>query len=122
MNFKHIAIAATLAVSSLSSFAADIDFGGAAVVSTPGTTVADFLAAVPLDASLTLGESHEANNAIIVQDDAEGGGLEQIAFIDQVATVGGLAAILQQGNGNVANNAYILQSGTTNARAIITQR
>lgn len=122
MNFKHIAIAATLAVSSLSSFAADIDLGGAGVVSTPGTTVADFLGAVSLDASLTLGESHDSNNAIIVQDDAEAGGLEQIAFIDQVATVGGLAAILQQGNGNVANNAYILQSGTTNARAIITQR
>jgi hypothetical protein len=122
MNFKHIAIAATLAVSSLSSFAADIDLGGAGVVAAPGTNVADFLSAVALDGSLTIGEGHDANNAIIVQDDDAAGALEQIAFIDQVGTLGGLAAILQQGNGNNANVAYILQSGTTNARAIITQR
>ena len=122
MNFKHIAIAATLAVSSLSSFAADIDFGAAAVVATPGTNVEDFLSAVALDGSLTIGEGHDANTAIIVQDDAAAGALEQIAFIDQVGTLGGLAAILQQGNSNNANQAYILQSGTTNARAIITQR
>ena len=122
MNFKHIAIAATLAVSSLSSFAGDIDLGGAGVVATPGTNVVDFLGLITLDASLTLGDTHEANNAIIVQDDAAGGTLEQIAFIDQVGTLGGLAAILQQGNTGNANVAYILQSGTTNARAIITQR
>jgi hypothetical protein len=122
MNFKHIAIAATLAVSSLSSFAADIDLGAAGVVATPGTTVADFLGAIALDGSLTLGEAHDANNAVIVQDDAAAGLLEQIAFIDQVGTLGGLAAILQQGNSTNANVAYILQVGTTNARAIITQR
>jgi hypothetical protein len=122
MNFKHIAIAATLAVSSLSSFAGDIDLGAGAVVTTPGTTLADFLTAVPLDASLPLGDTHAANNAIIVQDDTAGGTLEQIAVIDQVGTLGGLAAILQQGNTNNANVAYIFQVGTTNARVIITQR
>lgn len=122
MNFKHIALAAALVSAASVSFAADIDLGAGGVVAASPATVADFLAAVPLDASLTLGESHAANNAIIVQDDAAGGGLENVAFIDQVGAKGGLAAILQQGNADVANVAYILQNATTNARAIITQR
>ncbi|MEI8268126.1 MAG: hypothetical protein WCI59_20545 [Betaproteobacteria bacterium] len=122
MNFKHIAIAATLAVSAFSSFAADIDLSAAAVIATPGTTAADFLAANALDGALAAGDTFTNNQAIIIQDDANTSALENIAYIDQVGTVGGLAAILQTANAGVANMAYILQSGTTNARAIITQR
>lgn len=121
MNFKRIAIAASLIAAATSSFAVDIDLGGAGVISTPATAVADFLGAVPLDAALTLGDANDNNVAIIVQDDVNATGLENIAYIDQVGITGGLAAILQSG-GLAANVAYIAQVATTNARAVITQR
>ena len=71
-----------------------------------------------------MGEAHDSNNAVIYQDDSVGAaGLEQIAMIDQVgALAGNMAMIVQLGNANVAQIAYIAQVGTTNNKAVITQR
>ncbi|MCV2359150.1 hypothetical protein LNV08_09190 [Paucibacter sp. TC2R-5] len=121
MNFKALAVAATLALTVGASFAADIDLNGSTLVTAaPGdSSVLLGLA----EAALLVGDTHANNNAVIYQDDSVGAAaLEQLAYIDQVGTLGGLAMIVQLGNATVANVAYVQQVGTTNARAVITQR
>ena len=119
MNFKQITIVASLFAAAIPSFAADIDLGGQAVISTP-LVGATFLPT--LDSSLTLGDVTAGNNAVILQDVSLGDS-EQVAVIDQIGTLGGLAVIVQQGSlGGIANVAYIQQNGTTNNRAVIAQR
>lgn len=121
MNFKKIAIAAALVSASVSSFAADIDLAGlTAVTATPATLDLQTLS----EANLLAGEAVANNEALIIQDDTGNStGLEQIALIDQVATIGSHAAVYQLGSpGGVINIAYIQQNTTTNNKAVIVQR
>lgn len=116
MNFKHIAIAATLAVSSLSSFA-DIDFSG---VTTDAFDIATAQEAVEgFVADLTAEPT--ANTAVIFQDGSVAGTL---AIIEQVGATTSLAYIYQgaEAAANGPSVAYILQSATTSSVAVINQR
>jgi hypothetical protein len=119
MNFKAIAVAASLVFAAGATFAADIDLAGSTYVSaTPA--LADLMTAA--ETALTLGDTNASNNALIYQDESAGNA-EQIALIDQVGLNTGYAAIFQLGNTNsVANIAYIQQNATTLSRAVIVQR
>jgi hypothetical protein len=114
MNFKRIAIVATLAVSALSSYAADIDFSGVTTdafdIATAQEAVEGFVA--------DLGATDPANNiAIIFQD----GSTASLAVIEQVGATTSVAYIYQGADAAVSM-AYILQSATTSSVAVINQR
>ena len=117
-KIKTVATAASIVDATGGSFAADIS-----AYLYPSTPIADASAVLAFaDAALPVGETPASNNAVIYQDDSIGGaGREQIAVIDQVGTLGGLAMIVQLGAA-VAGNMYIVQIGTTNNRAFIAQR
>lgn len=123
MNFKSIAAAAGLAFFAASSFAADIDLGGLTAVSATADA-ASFLADVG-DVAVTNGTyDFVANNAIILQVEADGSASDVIAYIDQVGATGSFAMIYQNADGaaNGGAIAYIQQNATVQARAVITQR
>jgi hypothetical protein len=65
-----------------------------------------------------------ANNAIILQDGADGSAADVVAYIDQVGAAGSFAMIYQNADGaaNGGAIAYIQQNATVQARAVITQR
>jgi hypothetical protein len=121
MNFKHIAIAASLIAGTSTTFAADIDLAGLAAV-TATVATADLQALS--EANLLVGEAVANNEALIIQDDVDAAsGIEQIALIDQIANTGGHAAIYQMGSTTgIVNVAYIQQNATTNNKAVIVQR
>jgi len=119
MNFKTLAIAASLVFAAGSTFAADIDLGGATSASATldaVQTLTDFG-----DANLVLGEgaNNTINFAAIVQDQAEATGV--VAQIDQVGAIASVAYIYQ-GVVGAASVAYIQQNRTFNTVAVITQR
>ncbi|MFZ4650055.1 MAG: hypothetical protein ACOYLV_05020 [Rubrivivax sp.] len=118
MNFKHIAIAATLAVSSLSSFAGDISFTDVA-----GSTGVDMSAAQTVVEGFVndLTTTPVENTAIIFQDQVAAA---SVAVIEQAGATTSLAYIYQgaAAGDNSASVAYILQSATTAAVAVINQR
>ena len=112
MNFKHIAVAATLAVSALSSYAADIDFSG---VTSDQFDIATAQAAVERFVT-DLSTEPTANYAVIFQ---HGTAADTLGIIEQVGATTSVAYIYQ---GPVPSVAYILQSGTTSSVAVINQR
>jgi len=121
MNFKKLAVAAGLAFVAASSFAIDIDLGGAAAASTTldaATTLADWA-----DVALTNGDAaaNAYNTAVIIQDQTDGTSTEAIAYIDQVQATGSFAYIYQ-GALLAPSVAYIQQNTTLNTVAVITQR
>lgn len=120
MNFKTLAICAGLVFAANASFAADIDMSASTFVTGVAGNSSGLLGMA--EAALAVGATHTQNNAVIYQD-VTNGAAEQIAYIDQVGTLGGLAMIAQLGNAaGTVNVAYIQQFATTNARAVITQR
>lgn len=118
MNFKRIAIAATLAVSSISSFAGDIDFS-----SVSGSTGVDMSAAQTVVEGFVndLSTAPADNTAIIFQDQVAAA---SVAVIEQVGATTSVAYIYQgaAAGDNSASVAYILQNATTAAVAVINQR
>ena len=120
MNFKSIAIAASLVFAAGSAFAADIDLGGLASASAT-IAAADFLGFA--DTSLTTGDgvNNLTNTAVIVQDGVDASGFDAIAHIDQIGATASFAMIYQ-GPIIAASMAYIQQNATLNTVAVITQR
>ncbi|MBC7727082.1 MAG: hypothetical protein H7242_05620 [Microbacteriaceae bacterium] len=121
MNFKSIAIAASLVFAAGSTFAADIDLGGAASASSTiaaASTLTDWA-----DTNLTLGAgaTNTLNFAAIVQDAADGSGFDVVAQIDQIGATASVAYIYQ-GAVAAGSVAYIQQNATLNTVAVITQR
>lgn len=120
MNFKTLAIAASLVFAAGSTFAADIDLGGLTSASA-SLAAADLLAVA--DTSLTLGDglNNLTNTAAIVQDAVDASGFDAIANIDQIGATASFAMIYQ-GPVIAASVAYIQQNATLNTVAVITQR
>ncbi len=113
MNFKKLAVLASLAVAAGASFADDIALSTAGGVMASGDVMT-------LTDGVLAGTAFDSDTAIIIQEGTTG----NIAVIDQ--TTGGtgaanMAAIFQlNADGNKAI-AYIGQTGTLNA-AVIVQR
>ena len=113
MNFKSIAIAASLVLAAGASFAEDIDLSGSATAS---ISVATLLSVA--EANLVPGVAPSLNTAVIFQDAT--GDANQIAQIDQIGTATSFAMIVQQAA--TPSLAYIQQNATTASVAVINQR
>jgi hypothetical protein len=123
MKLNKLAAVAALAVAASSSFAADIDLGGLAGVSTT-LDIATLNTDIG-DVALVLGTfDWVANNAMILQEGTDGSAADAIAFIDQVGATASFAYIYQSADAaaNGGAIAYIQQNATNQARAVITQR
>jgi hypothetical protein len=117
MNFKHIAIAASLFAAVSTSFAADIDLTGISTSDGVAAAVSDAVEAFAAEGGMA------DNTAIIVQSEA-GANTGVVAAIEQIGVTTSLAMITQGAgaDANAKSVAYILQNTTTNAVAIINQR
>jgi hypothetical protein len=119
MNFKTFAVAAALALTAGASFADDIalsfDPANNADASAGIASIQAFTALAFVDSST----SPTANAAVILQ---EGGDLAgSLAVIEQFTAITSAAMIYQNSSLGTPAVAYILQNGTTNAKALINQ-